>query len=184
MKQPLGFCRTIVWNNINFPFLFSHRVTFCNVQKHVSAICDLCNNDIQYYLIYLIHISPQRLTCGSGLVLTGHPVSAALAASARPVALSFFASGLWPLQSPLQGFNLLPAPCHLLHKTILHQSGNLIHGSFEDRFHNSRKLGLKRYYCLGHYTNDVWELMWAVFPQRNRLLHGTACSRETYVGHS
>lgn len=104
----------------------------------------------------------QQPTCRSGLFLTGHPDSSAVHASPPPVSLSFLAPTFGPPQSPLQGLDLLPAPCHLFQKTVLHQPGDLIHGGLEDRFHDTRKLGLKRYYSPSHYTNNVW-WRWPVF---------------------
>lgn len=100
-------------------------------------------------------VTPDKLTCRSGFVLIGHTDSSTVGASPPPVSFSFFTSTLRPLQSPLQRFNLLPAPCYLFQKTIFNQPCDLVHGSLEDRFHDTGKLGLKRYYGLSHYIATV-----------------------------
>lgn len=100
-------------------------------------------------------LTPDRLTCRSGIHLTGRPDSSAVKTSPPPVSLSFSPSNLRQLESPPQGLDLLSAPRYLVQKTVLHQPGDLIHGSFKYRFHDTRKLGLKRYYSFGHYAKYV-----------------------------
>lgn len=92
------------------------------------------------------------------LVLPGRPDSSTLDASPPAVSLSFLPPTLGPLQSPLQGLHLFPAPSHLFQKTVFHKPGDLIHCSLEDRFHDARELGLKRHYRLSHDANQVSSL--------------------------
>ena len=96
------------------------------------------------------------LTCRSGFFLTGQPGSPAVRTPPpRSVPLSLLPSSLGPLQPSLQGLHLLPAPRHLLQKAVLHQPGDFVHGSFEDRLHDPGELGLKRYDSLGHGATSV-----------------------------
>ena len=92
-----------------------------------------------------------RLTCGSGSLLD----SPAVHTPPSPVPLSLLASTLGPPESPLQGLHLLPAPGHLLQEAVLHQPGDLVHGSLEHGLHNTGQLGLKRYYGLSHCDGAV-----------------------------
>lgn len=70
-----------------------------------------------------------------------------------PPSVSFSASTLGPLESLLQGLDLLLAPVHLLQKAVLHQPGDFKYGSLEDRFHDTGKLGLEMCYSLSHHVN-------------------------------
>lgn len=99
-----------------------------------------------------------RRTRRPELVLPGRPDSSTLDASPSAVSLSLLPPTLGPLQPPLQGLDLLPAPRHLFQKTVLHQPGDLIHGSLEDRFHDARELGLKCHDRLSHDANYVSSL--------------------------
>lgn len=111
----------------------------------------------QYWVIILSErTAHDGLTCRSGFLLTGQPGAPAVwTPPPRSVPLSLLPSSLGPLQPSLQGLHLLPAPRHLLQKAVLHQPGDLIHGSFEDRLHDPGELRLKRYYSIGHCASSV-----------------------------
>ena len=71
--------------------------------------------------------------------------------------------------------HLLPAAGNLLKEAVLHQTGDLVHGSLEDRLHHARELGLERDDRLGHLCSSLWFVVLCSFgcPSLARFLHET-----------